>query len=141
MPAGVSNREICLLLDGDLCGELTPVRRKWLEARLEATPQASERLALWRRNDAALRLAALEPPVTGLGGTGLGRLDALERAAEPSVRLAPSEAPLRASELARSFGASPGTTGDQRSRASGAALVSAVCGAMGLATLLLLAWG
>lgn len=63
----VSNRDLCALMDGE-CGPAAGAR---IEAALALSPQCAERLALWRRNDAALRFA-----VAGGGGGGAQRANA-----------------------------------------------------------------
>ncbi|MBX9729508.1 MAG: hypothetical protein K2X31_11425 [Sphingopyxis sp.] len=52
-PAAVSNADLCALMDGECDG----TTRERIEAELALSPQCAERLALWRRNDAALRFA------------------------------------------------------------------------------------
>jgi anti-sigma factor RsiW len=51
----IRNTDLCALLDG----ECDAGARARLEAELARSPQCAERLALWGRNDAALRLAVL----------------------------------------------------------------------------------
>jgi len=58
----IRNTDLCALLDG----ECDPAARARLEARLARSPQCVERLALWGRNDSALRLAVLGAPNAGL---------------------------------------------------------------------------
>lgn len=53
MPHAVKNADLCALMDG----ECRPEERNRVKAELAASPQCAERLALWRRNDAALRFA------------------------------------------------------------------------------------
>lgn len=53
MAETIRNADLCALLDGE-CDAGARIR---LEAGLARSPQCAARLALWRRNDAALRLA------------------------------------------------------------------------------------
>ena len=76
----IRNTDLCALLDGE-CDSGARVR---LEAALARSPQSAERLALWGRNDAALRLAVL-------GGRHAG--PALDAPCLPRGYKAPPEAP------------------------------------------------
>ena len=55
------NAELCEYLDRE---RPTDTRRQ-IEAALAASPQLAERLAVWRSNDSALRLALAPDPATG----------------------------------------------------------------------------
>jgi anti-sigma factor RsiW len=57
----IRNMDLCALLDG----ECDPGARARIEAQLAQSPQCVERLALWGRNDSALRLAVLGAPNAG----------------------------------------------------------------------------
>jgi anti-sigma factor RsiW len=155
----VANSELCLLVDGDLSGNLPVGRRKRLEARVAAAPQAAARLALWRRNDAVLRLAALdEPPGPGVAGLDakdsgakdsgakhsrpkdLGAKHTADRIAAPPIRLAQPDDPIRASDLGQDLDAGPRTMANAAGKAGFAFMGGAACGAVALATLLLAGW-
>lgn len=55
------NVELCEYLDRECPAD----KRRRIDAELAASAQLAERIALWRRNDSALRLALAPEPPTG----------------------------------------------------------------------------
>ncbi len=79
-PETVRNADLCALMDGE-CG---PGARERIEAELALSPQCADRLALWRRNDAALRLA-----LAGAPGPGAFRAPAAAPVIDGSLAMRP----------------------------------------------------
>ena len=126
-PEMVRNADLCALMDGE-CG---PGARARIEAELAQSPQCADRLALWRRNDAALRLA-----VAGAPGAGPFRAPAVAPALDRSFAMRPDPSePLADVHSGRS--AHDRMTRSVRAAAVAAFAGGAGAGAIALAILLL----
>lgn len=114
MPAHIRNTDLCALMDGECAAR----ERDRIEAALALRPQYAERLAAWRRNDAALRYAFSvsdrEAAAPVIEATPVGREASRE----------PSDAPLTHAPVSR--------TGLRNAKA---AVTAAIFGAAGAAAI------
>lgn len=121
MPAHIRNTDLCALMDDE-----RPAReRERIEAALARSPQGAERLAAWRRNDAALRYAF------SAAGEGMAAAPVIEAA---SARSEPYDAPLTDASASKGR-ASRGRCSTGGLRNAKAALIAGFAGGAGAAAI------